>query len=79
MIALRAIDTDMLPPYDIWCLAHVLFQPLEYDIFEPKWIQLAEGAAVQNAVANQRDPRHRAGADVLLGIDEFADINRQIN
>ncbi|TRZ07026.1 hypothetical protein HGM15179_020080 [Zosterops borbonicus] len=48
MQMLRLIDTDVLPPYGIRCLARVLFQPVKYDMFESKWTQLAETAAAQN-------------------------------
>lgn len=79
MQVLRVLNVDMLPPYDVQCLVHVLFRPVEYDIFESKWSQLAERAESQNVVADPQDPRHRAGADVLLGIGEFADVDRQVN
>ncbi|RMC03245.1 hypothetical protein DUI87_20439 [Hirundo rustica rustica] len=36
MQVLRSLNADALPPYDIQCLAHVLFWPVEYDIFECK-------------------------------------------
>ncbi|TRZ15139.1 hypothetical protein HGM15179_011999 [Zosterops borbonicus] len=78
MHTLRLIDTDVLPPYDIRCLAKVLFQPVEYDMFESKWTQLAETAAAQNRMARQDDPRYGVGPDVLTGVGEFSDVNKQI-
>ncbi|TRZ10325.1 hypothetical protein HGM15179_016785 [Zosterops borbonicus] len=78
MQVLRLVDTDVLPPYDIQCLAKVLFQPVEYGIFESKWTQLAENTAAQNQMAHQDNPRYGARPDMLLGIGEFADVNKQI-
>lgn len=42
MQVLRIFNADALPPHDIWCLARVLFQSVEYDIFESKWTRLPE-------------------------------------
>ncbi|RMC18183.1 hypothetical protein DUI87_05064 [Hirundo rustica rustica] len=71
-------NADALPPYDIRCLAHVLFQPVKYDISESKWTQLAGKVLVQDATLGQQDPRHVIGIDELLGMDNFADLNRQV-
>ncbi|TRZ05175.1 hypothetical protein HGM15179_021219 [Zosterops borbonicus] len=78
MQVLRLVDTDVLSPYNIQCLGKVLFQLVEYDIFESKWTQLAESAAAQNRMACQDDPRYGVRPDMLLGIGEFADVNMQI-
>ncbi|TRZ06649.1 hypothetical protein HGM15179_020460 [Zosterops borbonicus] len=66
--------------------AHLLLQALidlrdrvvEYDMFESKWTQLAETAAAQNQMARQDDPRYGVGPDMLLGIGDFVDVNKQI-
>ncbi|TRZ07550.1 hypothetical protein HGM15179_019557 [Zosterops borbonicus] len=47
-------------------------------MFESKWTQLAETAAAQNQMARQYDPSYGVGPDVLLGIRDFADVNKQI-
>ncbi|RMB92638.1 hypothetical protein DUI87_30947 [Hirundo rustica rustica] len=78
MQVLRALDADPLPPYDIRCLACVLFRPVEYDIFESKWTQLAGRVVAQNAALGQQDPRHVIGTDVLMGVGNFADLQRQV-
>ncbi|RMC19921.1 hypothetical protein DUI87_03488 [Hirundo rustica rustica] len=59
-------------------LAHVLFQPVEYDIFESKWTQLVGRVVVQNTALGQQDPRRVIGTDELLGMGNFADLNRQV-
>uniref|UniRef100_A0A8C3QYW6 Retroviral nucleocapsid Gag protein p24 C-terminal domain-containing protein n=1 Tax=Cyanoderma ruficeps TaxID=181631 RepID=A0A8C3QYW6_9PASS len=76
---LRLIDTDVLPPYDIRCLGKALFQPVEYDLFESKWAQLAEKTAAQNLQARQDDPGYGVGPALLLGVGDFADVNRTVN
>ncbi|RMB95506.1 hypothetical protein DUI87_27615 [Hirundo rustica rustica] len=77
MQVLQSFDADPLPPYDIQCLAHVLFRPVEYDSFEYKWTQLAGRVVEQNTALSQQDPRHVIGIDVLLGVGNFADLQRQ--
>lgn len=78
MQVLRVFNADVLTPYDIRCLACVLFQPVEYHIFESKWMQLAARVVAQNTVLGQQDPRCVIGTDVLLGTGSFADLNRQV-
>ncbi|XP_058280136.1 uncharacterized protein LOC131378769 [Hirundo rustica] len=79
MQVLRALNADALPPYDIRCLACILFWPVEYDIFESKWTQLAGRVIVQNAALGQQDPRCVIGTDELLGMGNFADLHRQVS
>ncbi|RMC03453.1 hypothetical protein DUI87_20652 [Hirundo rustica rustica] len=78
MQMLRSLDADALPPYDIRCLALVLFRPVEYDIFKYKWTQLAGRVVAQNAALGQQDPRCVIGTDVLLGMGNFAGLQRQV-
>ncbi|TRZ07765.1 hypothetical protein HGM15179_019341 [Zosterops borbonicus] len=47
-------------------------------MFESKWTQLTETAAAQNRTAHQDDPRYGVGPDMLLGVGEFVDVNKQI-
>ncbi|RMC22152.1 hypothetical protein DUI87_03025 [Hirundo rustica rustica] len=60
------------------CLACVLFRPVEYKIFECKWTQLAGRVIAQNTALSQQDPRRVIGTDVLMGIGNFADLQRQV-
>ncbi|RMC05649.1 hypothetical protein DUI87_17734 [Hirundo rustica rustica] len=78
MQVLQTLDADPLTPYDIQCLAHVLFRPVEYEIFEYKRTHLADRVIAQNTVLSQQDPRHVIGTDVLMGIGNFADLQRQV-
>ncbi|TRZ10342.1 hypothetical protein HGM15179_016762 [Zosterops borbonicus] len=41
MQMIRVISVDVLAPYDIRHLAQVLFQPVQLEVFEAKWRQLA--------------------------------------
>ncbi|RMC20691.1 hypothetical protein DUI87_01543 [Hirundo rustica rustica] len=78
MQVLRVFNGDALPPYDIRCLARVLFRPVKYEIFEYKWTQLAGRVAAQNAALGQQDPSRVIGTDELLGTGNFADLSRQV-
>ncbi|RMC20550.1 hypothetical protein DUI87_01401 [Hirundo rustica rustica] len=78
MQVLRVFNADVLPRYDIWCVACVLFQSVKYDIFESKWTQLAGRVIAQNTVLGQQDSRHVIGTDELLGTGNFADLHRQV-
>ncbi|XP_039911480.1 uncharacterized protein LOC120748768 [Hirundo rustica] len=78
MQVLRGFNADVLPPYVIRYLARVLFQPVEYDIFEYKWTRLAGRVVARNTALSQQDPRRVIGTDVLLGMGNFADLQRQV-
>ncbi|RMC08862.1 hypothetical protein DUI87_13856 [Hirundo rustica rustica] len=78
MQVLQVFNTHVLPPCDIRCLARVLFQPVEYDIFESKWTQLAGRVIAQSTELGQQDPRRVIGTDELLGMGDFADLDRQV-
>ncbi|RMC07190.1 hypothetical protein DUI87_16646 [Hirundo rustica rustica] len=78
MQVLRGFNADVLPPYVIRYLARVLFQPVEYDIFEYKWTRLADRVVARNTALSQQDPRPVIGTDVLLGMGNFADLQRQV-
>ncbi|RMC20538.1 hypothetical protein DUI87_01389 [Hirundo rustica rustica] len=72
-------DVNPATSGDPVCGTAVCFvQPVEYDIFECKWTQLAGRVVVQNTVLSQQDPRHVIGTDVLLGVGNLADLQRQV-
>ncbi|RMB91824.1 hypothetical protein DUI87_31752 [Hirundo rustica rustica] len=81
---LQALDVDPLPPYDIPMIygawARVLFRPVEYEIFEYKWTQLAGRVIAQNTALSQQDPKRVIETDVLMGMGmgNFADLQRQV-
>ncbi|XP_058682044.1 uncharacterized protein LOC131572746 [Poecile atricapillus] len=78
MQALRGLVGGVLVPYDIQNIGCVLFQPVEYGIFEGLWTEIACQVVQQNTALGQRDPRWVISSDVLLGKDGFADVNRQV-
>ncbi|TRZ07330.1 hypothetical protein HGM15179_019782 [Zosterops borbonicus] len=78
MQVLRVFGSDTLPPYDIRNLAHILLPPVEYDIFESKWAQLAHTVVMQNTALGQQDPRHVIGMEELLRTGSFADPKKQV-
>lgn len=41
MQMIRVINADLLAPYDIRHLAQVMFQPVQLEVFEANWMQLA--------------------------------------
>ncbi|RMC21364.1 hypothetical protein DUI87_02226 [Hirundo rustica rustica] len=53
-------------------------KPVEYDIFESKWTQLAGRVVAQNTALGQQDPRCGIGTDELLGMGDFDDLKRQV-
>lgn len=75
---LHVHSADILPPYDIRHLARVLFQPVGYEIFESKWNQLAARVVARNAALGPQDLRCGIRTDVLLGLGNFADANKQV-
>ncbi|KAL2294532.1 hypothetical protein Nmel_008268 [Mimus melanotis] len=48
MQIITALNTDLLAPYDIRHLAQVLFQPVQFKLFEENWRQMADKAASEN-------------------------------
>lgn len=60
----------------VWLI--FFFLPVEFDIFESKWTELAARAVEQNAMLGMQDPRHVIGTDVLLGTGNHAGPNGQV-
>lgn len=74
---IRVINADLLAPYDITHLATILFQPVQYGVFQETWRRLAESTALKNMQLPQHDPRHAVGVDALLGTGPFANPDLQ--
>uniref|UniRef100_A0A8C0ZAV7 CCHC-type domain-containing protein n=1 Tax=Cyanistes caeruleus TaxID=156563 RepID=A0A8C0ZAV7_CYACU len=77
MQIIRVIDTDLLAPYDIRHLAQVLFQPVQFKVFEDNWRQMAQKAADGNTRLPAHDPRHGIRVEAMLGIGEFSNPDIQ--
>lgn len=72
MQIIRVINTDLLAPFDVKHLAQVLFQPVEFGVFESNWSQMAERAAKENMHRPQDDPTYTVGCDALMGRSVFS-------
>ncbi|KAF4792966.1 endogenous retrovirus group K member 18 Pol protein-like protein [Turdus rufiventris] len=57
MPIIRVLNTGLLAPYDVRHIDKVLFQPVQFMVFEDNWRQMAEKAAAENMVCSQEDPR----------------------
>ncbi|XP_074716880.1 uncharacterized protein LOC141940007 [Strix uralensis] len=77
MQLIRIISTDLLCPYDVTHLAQVLFQPVQLQVFQSTWRQMARAAAQNNARLPQDDPRLGLGEDALLGEGPFSNPQLQ--
>nr|XP_054509514.1 uncharacterized protein LOC129133886 isoform X1 [Agelaius phoeniceus]XP_054509515.1 uncharacterized protein LOC129133886 isoform X1 [Agelaius phoeniceus]XP_054509516.1 uncharacterized protein LOC129133886 isoform X1 [Agelaius phoeniceus]XP_054509518.1 uncharacterized protein LOC129133886 isoform X1 [Agelaius phoeniceus]XP_054509519.1 uncharacterized protein LOC129133886 isoform X1 [Agelaius phoeniceus]XP_054509520.1 uncharacterized protein LOC129133886 isoform X1 [Agelaius phoeniceus]XP_05 len=77
MQALRALSTDLLPPFDIKHIGQVLFQPVQYVIFKKYWTQTAVKVVGSNRLLPQADPRYGMGVDALLGEHAFSNPDFQ--
>ncbi|XP_064568381.1 endogenous retrovirus group K member 7 Gag polyprotein-like [Zonotrichia leucophrys gambelii] len=77
MQLIRVINADLLAPYDITPLATILFQPVQYGVFQETWRRVAERTALTNMQLPQHDPRHAVGVDALLGSGPFANPDLQ--
>lgn len=77
MQVVRVVSTDLLAPFDIRHLGQVLFQPVQYTVFESNWRKLAERTAVENMQLPPNDPRHGAGVDALVGTGQYSNLNPQ--
>ncbi|XP_071301973.1 endogenous retrovirus group K member 5 Gag polyprotein-like [Agelaius tricolor] len=77
MQLIRVINADLLSPYDIAHLATILFQPVQYGVFQETWRRAAERTALTNMQLPQHDPRHAVGVDALLGTGPFANPDLQ--
>ncbi|XP_057879888.1 endogenous retrovirus group K member 5 Gag polyprotein-like [Melospiza georgiana] len=77
MQLIRVINADLLAPYDITHLATILFQPVQYGVFQETWRRVAERTALTNMQLPQHDPRHAVGVDALMGSGPFANPDLQ--
>ncbi|XP_017592969.1 PREDICTED: uncharacterized protein LOC108447451 [Corvus brachyrhynchos] len=77
MQIIRVLNTDLLSPFDIKHLGQVLFQPVQYQVFEADWRRMAEKAAAGNMQLRQTDPRCRVPADALMGLSNYGDPDAQ--
>ncbi|XP_049649841.1 uncharacterized protein LOC126035351 [Accipiter gentilis] len=77
MQLIRIISTDLLCPYDIMHLAQVLFQPVQLQVFQSTWRQMARAAALHNSRLPQGDPRLGLGEDALLGEGQYSNPQLQ--
>ncbi|KAL2308565.1 hypothetical protein Nmel_001611 [Mimus melanotis] len=66
MQIIRVLNTDLLAPYDIRHLAQVLFQPVQFKLFEENWRQMADSASTENMHRPQPDPRHAGPRETFL-------------
>ncbi|KAF4803531.1 hypothetical protein TURU_015347 [Turdus rufiventris] len=70
------LNTD-LSPYDVRHIAQVLFQPVQFKVFEDNWRHIADKAAAENMLHPQDDPRYAVGSDVLMGQHGFSSPDLQ--
>ncbi|KAL2309372.1 LOW QUALITY PROTEIN: hypothetical protein Nmel_005569 [Mimus melanotis] len=77
MQLIHVINADVLAPYHIMHLATILFQPVQYSVFQNTWRQLAEQKALENIQLPQQDSRHAVGVDALLGTGPFTNLDSQ--
>ncbi|KAL2300453.1 hypothetical protein Nmel_012430, partial [Mimus melanotis] len=71
MQVISVINADVLAPKDIMHLATILFQPVQYSLFQNTWRQLAERKALENMQLPQQDPCSAVGVDALMGTGPF--------
>ncbi|KAL2299216.1 hypothetical protein Nmel_002940 [Mimus melanotis] len=74
---IRVLNTDLLAPYDIRHLAQVLFQPVQFKLFEENWRQMADKTANENMHQPQMDLRIAAGTDALMDRHRFSSPDMQ--
>uniref|UniRef100_A0A8C3DMF3 Retroviral nucleocapsid Gag protein p24 C-terminal domain-containing protein n=1 Tax=Corvus moneduloides TaxID=1196302 RepID=A0A8C3DMF3_CORMO len=79
MQIIRVINTDLLSPFDIRHLGQILFQPVQFTVFETTWRKLADKTALANLQLSAADPRQTAGVDALMGTGPFSDPSLQGN
>ncbi|XP_037980442.1 uncharacterized protein LOC119695629 [Motacilla alba alba] len=78
MQTLQRVAKDVLTPHDICSVAHSLFDPVQFEVFETKWARLAAASVVQNAALGPQDPRRVVVADMLLSTGHYADVRGQV-
>lgn len=71
MQIIRVMNTYLLAPFDIKHLGQVLFQPVQFTVFESNWRKMAERVAAEDTHLPQDDPRYAVGVDVLMGTNQF--------
>ncbi|OWK53814.1 Endogenous retrovirus group K member 8 Pol protein [Lonchura striata] len=77
MHMIRLLVTDLLTPSDIRSVAQALFNPVQFDVFEDKWVSLVASAVRKNATRGQQDPRRVVNADMLMGTGNYVDPRGQ--
>ncbi|XP_048146400.1 uncharacterized protein LOC125319335 [Corvus hawaiiensis] len=77
MQVIRVLNTDLLSPFDIKHLGQVIFQPVQFTVFESNWRRMAEKAAAQNVQLPPTDPRHGVRVDALMGANFFSNPDLQ--
>uniref|UniRef100_A0A8C5J4R1 Retroviral nucleocapsid Gag protein p24 C-terminal domain-containing protein n=1 Tax=Junco hyemalis TaxID=40217 RepID=A0A8C5J4R1_JUNHY len=78
MHILRRLARDTLTPHNVRCVAHSLFDPVQFGVFETKWSRLAAQAVKWNAALAPEDPRRRVVADMLMGTERYEDVQGQV-
>ncbi|XP_053859628.1 endogenous retrovirus group K member 9 Gag polyprotein-like [Vidua macroura] len=77
MQTLVMLVAELLTPSDIHYLAHALFDPVQFDVFETKWAWLAASTVQQNATLGPQDPRRVVSTDMLMGTGNYTDPQGQ--
>ncbi|XP_031950659.1 uncharacterized protein LOC116437164 [Corvus moneduloides] len=78
MQVIRVLNTELLSLFDVKHLAQVLFQPVQYTVFE-NWRRLADKAAAQNMMLPPNHPRAGVGVEALTGLGIFSNPKLQAN
>ncbi|XP_023790778.1 endogenous retrovirus group K member 113 Gag polyprotein-like [Cyanistes caeruleus] len=78
MHMIHILNSEPLVLYDIRYIAQVLFQPIQFEIFEDNWSQIPIKVAGQNSQLRQEDSRFRIGPDLLTGIGNFSNPDSQV-
>lgn len=71
------LNTDLLAPFDIKHLGQVLFQLVQFRVFEDNWRQVPDKTAADNMRLPQADPRYAVGVDALMGKGIFSNPDVQ--
>ncbi|KAJ7411997.1 hypothetical protein BTVI_47918 [Pitangus sulphuratus] len=77
MRLIRVINADLLAPYDITHLAQILLEPVQAQLFERKWAQMAARAERENLTRADGDPLKAVGAQALMGQEPFSSPDLQ--
>nr|XP_014130579.1 endogenous retrovirus group K member 5 Gag polyprotein [Zonotrichia albicollis] len=78
MHILRRLNRDTLTPHDVHFVAHSLFDPVQFGVFETKRSRLVAQAVRRNAALAPEDPRRRVVVDMLMGTERYEDVQGQV-